>query len=491
MSRPVPPPADRPPDADDLARAVALAPRYDRPGPRYTSYPPAPHFTPEVDGARAREVYRSRGPGAPPLSLYVHLPFCEAMCTYCGCNVVIDREHRLEEAYLGTLLAEIDLAAQALAGGPLEVAQFHLGGGTPTWFPPGALERLHARVAERFRLLPEAELALEVDPNVTTRDHVRTLARLGWRRVSMGIQDFDPTVQAAVNRLQSLETTERLVGWCREAGFTSVNVDLMYGLPHQEPGSFGRTLDAVLGRLRPDRVSLFGYAHVPWLKAHMKRIDEGALPGPAQRLALFHLGLSTFVGAGYEFIGLDHFARAGDELAVARREGTLRRNFMGFHTRRGTDMVACGITGIGDAQGTYLQNAHKIGDWRAAVEAGRLPVERGYARTPDDVLRGGIIQSLMCNGRAGPDELLAGAPAGQGWRERFPREASALERLAADGLLVLSEAGLTLTPLGRLFVRNVCMLFDAHLEPAPPRGPGPARGPRSGKADGPRYSRTV
>ena len=471
---------DRPPDAADLARAIELAPRYDRPGPRYTSYPPAPHFTPEVDAQAARAVYAARGPGAPPLSLYVHLPFCESMCTYCGCNVVIDKAHRYREAYLATLAREIALAAEALGGGPREVAQLHLGGGTPTWFEPEDLARLHGEIAARFEIRPDAELAIEVDPRVTTAEHVRTLAGLGWRRISMGIQDFEPQVQQAVNRVQSAEATRALVECSREAGFTSVNVDLMYGLPHQRPETFERTLEIVIGDLLPERVSLFGYAHVPWLHSHMKRIDEASLPKAGERLALFHRGLEAFVGAGYEFIGLDHFARAGDELATARRQGTLRRNFMGFHTHKGTDMVAFGITGIGDAQGVYLQNLQKLPDWMAAVAAGRLPVHRGYRRTPDDQQRGAIIQALMCNGRVGLDLL---APGGGDWRTSFAAEAQALAPMEADGIVSLSAEGVALTPLGRLFVRNVCMLFDAHLKPSPgAEGAGPAR---------PRYSRTL
>jgi len=472
--------ADRPPGTADLARAIELTPRYDRPGPRYTSYPPAPHFTTEVNAEAAREVYASRGPGAPPLSLYVHLPFCDTMCTYCGCNVVIDKSHRSRGAYLDTLEAEIELAAAALAGGPREVVQLHLGGGTPTWFEPEDLARLHGAIARRFAIRPDAELAVEVDPRVTTAEHVRTLGRLGWRRISMGIQDFDLKVQEAVNRVQSAEETRVLVERSREAGFTSVNVDLMYGLPYQRPETFQRTLEIVIGELAPERVSLFGYAHVPWLRSHMKRIDEATLPTAPERLALFHRGLKAFVGAGYEFIGLDHFARADDELARARRDGTLRRNFMGFHTHKGTDMVAFGITGIGDAQGVYLQNEHKLPDWTSAVAAGRLPVDRGYRRTSDDAKRGDIIQGLMCNGRAGRELL---APEGGDWRVALAREVEALRPMEADGLVTLSPEGVTLTPLGRLFVRNVCMVFDAHLGTSPgAAGADPAK---------PRYSRTV
>jgi oxygen-independent coproporphyrinogen-3 oxidase len=469
----------RPPGRDDLERAVALAPRYDRPGPRYTSYPPAPHFTDAIGPDEAAAAYAARGPGAPPLSLYVHLPFCEAMCTFCGCNVVISRDpESMVPRYLRGLEREADLAAAALSGGPRETVQLHLGGGTPTWFPPEALERLHGVLASRFDLAPDAELALEVDPRVTTEAHVEALARLGWRRVSMGVQDFDPRVQHAVARVQGEDETARLVERCREAGFQSVNVDLMYGLPHQTLDGFRRTLHAVLSRLRPDRVSLFGYAHVPWMKAHQRRIDEAALPGPVERLALFHAGVEAFVGAGYEFIGLDHFARPEDELALARRRGDLRRNFMGFHTRAGTDMVALGITGIGDVGGLYLQNHHALTAWERALEAGSLPVERGYRRTEDDRLRGAVIQALLCNGRA-PASLLA--PGGGDWTATWASEAERLEPLREDGLVVVGEAGIALTPLGRLFVRNVCMVFDAHLGRATSsRRPGAAR-----------YSRTV
>jgi oxygen-independent coproporphyrinogen-3 oxidase len=469
--------ADRPPDERDLARAVELAERYDRPGPRYTSYPPAPHFRPEVGPVAAREVYAARGPDAPPLSLYVHLPFCAEMCTFCGCNVVIDPTRRWRAAYMQNLRAEVRLAAKALANGPTRVVQLHLGGGTPTWFPPEDLEQLYGEIAHAFEIDADAELALEVDPRVTTEAHVQTLARLGWRRMSMGVQDFDPQVQAAVNRIQSLEQTETLVEAARAHGFTSVNVDLMYGLPHQTVASFERTLEHTIRRLAPNRVSLFGYAHVPWLKSHMKRIDEAALPDARARLALFHRGLAAFVGAGYEFIGLDHFALAGDELAAARRAGTLRRNFMGFHTHKGTDMVAFGITGIGDVGGVYLQNEHKLPDWTQAVEAGRLPVERGYRRTDDDKQRGAVIQALMCNGRVDRSVL---APEGGEWRQRWLAEVERLVPLVRDGLVRLSADGLLLTPLGRLFVRNVCMVFDAHLAPAAP-----------GAGAKPRYSRTV
>ncbi len=469
---------NRPPNDEDLARAVELAMTYDRPGPRYTSYPPAPHFHEGIGSPEAAQIYASRGADAPPLSLYLHLPFCEAMCTYCGCNVIVSRDRSIVDRYLASLEPEMEMVSKALEGGNRRLIQFHLGGGTPTYFPPEGLERIHRKVAECFDIDPKAELALEVDPCVTTHDHIKTLSRLGWRRVSMGVQDFDPKVQEAVNRVQSPELTLDLVRLCRDEGFRSVNVDLMYGLPHQTVEGFTRTLDIVVNQIQPDRVSLFGYAHVPWLKSHQRKIDEAALPKPQERLALFQQGLRQFVGAGYEFIGMDHFAKPDDELTRARAEGTLHRNFMGFHTHAGTDMVAMGITGIGDAQGTYLQNHAKLNRWEADIQAGKLPIHRGYSRTQDDIARGDIIQELMCNGRVGREHL---APNGGDWRETYVLEAKELEPMVTDGIVVVDDDGVQLTPLGRLFVRNVCMVFDAHL-----------RKPKDeGGKDKPRYSRTV
>lgn len=469
---------DRPPDRADLARALELTPKYDRPGPRYTSYPPAPHFVDEITGATARDVYRARGKGSPPLSLYAHLPFCESLCTYCGCNVIISRNHTIVERYLAGLEKEIRLAADALSGGPMEVVQFHLGGGTPTYFTPAELERLHGLVTARFTIRPDAEQALEVDPRVTTRAHLETLARLGFRRVSMGIQDFDAEVQHAVNREQSVEETQRLIEDARALGFTSVNVDLMYGLPHQTLDRFKHTLDLVLSRLSPDRVALFGYAHVPWLKAHQRKIEADTLPKANDRLGLFQAGVEAFVGAGYEFVGFDHFAKPSDDMAIARRSGDLHRNFMGFHTSAGSDMVAFGITGIGDVSGVYLQNRHQLTAWERDLEDGVLPVQRGYRRTADDEVRGTIIQELTCNGRVTAAQLeTAGTP----WRTAWASELTRLAPMLDDGLLVIDDAGIRVTPLGRLFVRNVCMVFDAHLGKVPP----------TAKPDAPRYSRTV
>jgi len=477
----MPPPTyvDRPPSVDDLARALELAPRYDKPGPRYTSYPPAPHFTDDVTGETAASLYAARGPESPPLSLYFHLPFCESLCTYCGCNVIISRDYAITERYLAGLTKEIELASKALSGGRKDVVQLHLGGGTPTYFHPAELERLHALVAERFTLLPGAEKALEVDPRVTTREHIETLARLGFNRLSMGVQDFDPEVQEAVHRVQSVEQTADLVRWSRDLGIESVNVDLMYGLPHQSLDRWKRTLDVVLSDLSPDRVALFGYAHVPWLKSHQRKLDEATLPKAAERLALFQAGVEAFVSAGYEFIGLDHFAKPNDEMAQARKSGDLHRNFMGFHTSSGSDMVAFGITGIGDVGGTYLQNRHKLTDWERDLAAGRHPVDKGYRRTDDDRVRGDVIQDLMCNGRAARARLEA---AGTPWQSAFASELERLAPMIADGLVLVHDDGLFLTPLGRLFVRNVCMVFDAHL----------GRAPQSAKKPGaPRYSRTV
>jgi oxygen-independent coproporphyrinogen-3 oxidase len=402
------------------------------------------------------------------------------MCTYCGCNVIISRDHAIVTRYLDGLAKDIALASRSLANGPKDVAQFHLGGGTPTYFSPDELARLHGLVSEHFRFLPGAELAIEADPRVTTKAHVTTLARLGWRRVSFGVQDFEHVVQAAVNRVQTREQTANLVKDCREAGFTSVNIDLMYGLPHQTVDGFRRTLDLVLRDISPDRVALFGYAHVPWLKAHQRRIDEATLPKASDRLAIFQAGVDAFVSAGYDFIGLDHFAKPADEMATARASGDLHRNFMGFHTAARTDMVAFGMTAIGDTGGVYLQNRHALSAWERDLAAGRHPVAKGYVRTDDDRARGTIIQDLMCNGRVSRATLEAYGRAP--WRTYYAAEVEALAPMAADGIVLVADEGIRLTPLGRLFVRNVCMVFDAHLGKAPPSAKRP---------DAPRYSRTV
>ncbi len=453
----------------DLLRAL------DRPGPRYTSYPTAPVFGPQVGPPEYEAALARLGATDPeerPISLYVHIPFCASLCLFCACNTVITRKPGVAARYLDAIEAEVATVARALGPRRRRVAQLHLGGGTPTYLSPAELERLYAILATAFDLAPDAELAVELDPRVTTQAHLAALARLGFNRASLGVQDFDPDVQRAVNRIQSVEETRDALETARRLGFRGINIDLIYGLPRQRPESFLRTIDEVL-RLRPDRVALYGYAHVPWLRPGQRGFERHALPLPsaAERLELFRAGIAAFVAAGYRHLGLDHFALPEDELALALERGALYRNFQGYTVRRAEDLVALGQSAISDVMDLYAQNEKDNAAYEAAARAGRLPTARGHARTPEDERRRRAILSIMCEGRLD-------AEAARG----FPEELAALAPLAARGLLETEPGGsLRVTPLGRLFLRNIAMAFDAYL----PKEAETARGAA------PRFSRTV
>jgi oxygen-independent coproporphyrinogen-3 oxidase len=449
--------------------------KYDRPGPRYTSYPTAPDWLDSFgpDDFLSRLEQADRDAPDEPFSLYVHVPFCERLCLYCGCNVVITRKHEVAADYLRYLDREMDLAAERLPR-RRSVAQVHLGGGTPTFLTPAELTQLHESVTRRFRILPSAEIAIEVDPRVTTADHVRALAGLGFNRVSMGIQDFDPRVQKAVHRIQGEEPTRRLVDRCREAGFQSINVDLMYGLPYQSEASYRRTLEAVLA-LRPDRVAVFNYAHVPWLKRQQGAFPESALPRGREKLELFRLAVETFTRAGYRQIGMDHFALPSDELAVASEKGTLHRNFQGYTVMPEIDTIAFGVSAISDVCGAYAQNDRTLAGWAALLEAGRPATIRGIVLDAEDRLRRHVIQEILCNFRL--DLASVEARFGIRFREHFAAELAALEEHRGDGLVEVHPDRLVVTATGRLLVRNVCMAFDAHL--------------RERRDDRPIFSRTI
>jgi oxygen-independent coproporphyrinogen-3 oxidase len=354
----------------------------------------------------------------------------------------------------------------------------HWGGGTPTYYTPDQLARVYAAFAERFTFTPDAEIGIEVDPRVTTPEHIDRLAALGFNRISMGVQDFTPEVQVAVNRVQSAEDTAALVARSRAAGFKSVNIDLIYGLPLQKPDSFRRTLETV-ATIRPDRLAVYSFAFVPWIKAHMKHLPADALPGAEQKLELLALTIDVLTGAGYRTIGMDHFALPDDELARALDTRTLHRNFMGYTVQSARDMLAVGISGIGDVQDAFVQNVKKLPDYHDALAAGRFPVERGYALDPDDRIRRRVITQLMCNLHL--DVADTEHRFGIRFADYFANE---LAELAApgscidDGLLTVAPDALDVTPLGRRFVRNVCMVFDRHL-----------RDPR--EAPRPQFSRTV
>ena len=444
------------------ATARLLA-HYDQPGPRYTSYPTAVEFH---EGFGERD-YRERLAAADaradqPLSLYAHLPFCEERCLYCGCNIVVTKHRDVAARYLESILLELELLARHLPH-RRTLAQMHWGGGTPTYYAVADLERFFTSIAERFQFTQNAEIGIEVDPRVTSAEQVRVLRSLGFNRLSMGVQDFDPRVQEAVRRVQSFELTAELIRVAREQGFRSTNVDLIYGLPYQTPEGFERTLEQVL-ELRPERVAVYSFAFVPWIKPHMNHIPADALPAPATKLALLALAIDAFTDAGYRMIGMDHFALPDDDLAGAMDDGTLHRNFMGYTVQAAPDLVALGISGIGEVGGAFAQNTKKLPEYAAALGVGRFPIARGYALDADDVVRRHIIMRLMCDARL--DVRDVERRFGISFADTFATE---LDELAGrgpyrtDGLLAITPEAIELTDLGRTFVRNVCMVFDRHL----------------------------
>jgi oxygen-independent coproporphyrinogen III oxidase len=442
------------------AATAELLARYDVPGPRYTSYPTAVEFHEGVDAAeyaRRLELANARAPE--PISLYVHLPFCAERCLFCGCNVIITPHHERALPYLDLLRHEIDLVRERLRD-RRRVVQLHLGGGTPTFYQPLELRTLLADLVALFPPEPRAELAVEVDPRVTTDEHIATLAQFGWNRMSLGVQDLTPRVQEAIHRVQSLEDTARVVARARAEGFSGINVDLIYGLPFQTPETFEATVEAVIA-LGFDRAAVYSFAFVPWIRGQQKRLPEEALPEPATKLELFAIARERFLAAGYEPIGMDHFALPGDELAVARREGRLRRNFQGYTVLPATDTVGLGISAIGDVAGGYFQNTKKLSVYEEALRAGRLPIERGVLRGPDDEVRRHVIHGLMCNFRV--DTRAIEAEHGIQFDQYFARDLELLRRHELEGLVRLTPEAIEVAPRGQLFVRNLAMCFDRYL----------------------------
>ena len=459
---------------DTSGLSPELLTKYDRPGPRYTSYPTAPHFKPDFDEAAYRErlsVAAERSDE--PLSMYVHLPFCEERCTFCGCSVVISPRRGPEEAYLAAVKQEFEILAAAL-GPRTTVNQLHWGGGTPTYLSPTQCEQLFTTITSRFSLTEGAEVALEIDPCVTSMEHLSTLRRLGFNRLSMGVQDVNPAVQRAVKRIQPLELTREHVNEARRLGFTSVNIDLIYGLPLQTEAGFRTTVRTVIEEFAPDRVACFSYAHVPWIKPHQKALEAVAMPGGWDKFLLFLAAAEEFTAAGYNFVGFDHFARPDDELARAMDEGRVHRNFMGYTVMPASDQVGVGVTSIGDVAGAYVANDKKLASFERTVASGNLPVDRGVLRTPEDELRRAVINRIICT--LALDNAWVQSAFGIDPRAHFADAFAELEPMAADGLIDLDVNGLRVTQVGRFFLRNVCMPFDAYLA-----APG----------DGPIYSRTV
>jgi len=450
------------------AVSLELLRRYNVQGPRYTSYPTAPVWKEEFDaddyGAILAES--ASAPSPAPLSLYFHLPFCEKLCFFCGCTVEITGSHHgPEEPYFEVLAREIDWVA-ARTGRDRPVVQLHWGGGTPTYFPPALLERLGQRIFERFRLAPDAELGVEVDPRVTTKEHLEALARLGFNRLSMGVQDFDPRVQAAINRIQPYEATRGLVEQARALGFPSVNMDLIFGLPYQTPESFSATIDRVL-EIAPDRLAVYSYANVPWMKKH-QNVLLPHLPDEPTKFGIFRVALQRFADAGFEYIGMDHFARPDDELARARRDRTLHRNFQGYTTKAGTDLIGFGMSAIGSIGRSYVQNRRELPAYRASILGSGAASFRGARLSPDDELRRAVIGNLLCHGVVVKREIEDRF--GVVFDETFADALAKLSPCAEDGLVELSREEVRATALGRVFLRNLAMPFDAYLAGVP-QGP--------------------
>jgi oxygen-independent coproporphyrinogen-3 oxidase len=434
--------------------------KYDRPGPRYTSYPTAPEWTEAFGPAQYEEHLARADRDRGPLSIYVHLPFCREMCRFCGCNVVATHDRSRADAYLDSLEKEVALVAARLPGRRV-ATQLHWGGGTPTFLDDRQLERCHEILSRHFQWAPDAEKAVEIDPAITTKSQIETLARLGFNRISMGVQDFDDKVQQVVGRIQGEKETAELVGAARANGFQGVNLDLIYGLPYQTPDTWRRTLERIIA-IHPDRLAVFGFAYVPWSKPHQRLLPQEALPKTEQRVELFLGAVEEFTKAGYRLIGLDHFALETDELSRAQDAGYLYRNFQGYTVRPAPDTVAFGMTSISDIGGAYAQNAHRLKDWTAKVEAGELPVERGASVSDDDVLRRFAINRVMCLLRLDLREIAEkfGAPARAALEASLAR---GVDELVADGLVTFDGDLLRVTPLGQLLVRNVAMLLDAYL----------------------------
>lgn len=433
--------------------------KYNRPGPRYTSYPTAPVWHDQFGASDAQEVFREADQARHPVSLYTHLPFCESLCLFCACNVVIQKDKSIAPPYLETLRREIDAVAEYVSRGR-PVVQFHWGGGTPTYLTPEQMETLFAHTRERFSFAPDAEVGIEVDPRVTTRAHLEVARRLGFNRLSMGIQDFNPAVQKAIHRIQPYEMTRDIIAAARALGFASINVDLIYGLPHQTAESFAATVDQIL-TLRPDRVAMFSYAHVPWLKKQQGSFQKH-LPEGMEKFRIFVAGLQKFLDAGYLYIGMDHFALPGDELATAQHSRTLHRNFQGYTTKAGADLYGLGVSAISGVGNAYTQNYRDLHAYQDAIARGGLATMRGYRKTHDDDVRGAIISRLLCH--AVVDMAQAGREFGFDFREYFAHELSRLEEFKTDNLVTVDGDELRVTPLGRIFIRNVAMVFDPYLE---------------------------
>ena len=442
---------------------LALVEKYNVAGPRYTSYPPATKFTGELAWPELAERILQNNQHERDLSLYFHIPFCETLCWFCGCTTVITLNHRQGQTYIDYLEKEV-AQMSTLLNPRRKAVQLHWGGGSPTFLQPDEIRRLGEVIRGRFTFSDDLEAGVEIDPRRLTREHVVALREAGFNRASFGVQDFDPQVQQAVHRIQPRDMTEQALNWARELGFTSVNFDLIYGLPNQTVESFNRTLDIVLS-LQPDRLAVFSYAHVPWVKPAQKILEQKVLPSAEVKLQLLKTVIERLTENDlFVYIGMDHFAKPGDELAVALRRKKLQRNFQGYSTRGGADIYAFGMSSISQIPDAYWQNEKDLQKYYSALDGGKVPLSRGYVVSEEDKIRRETIMRVMCDFSL--DYASMSQRLGINFPAHFERELASLSTFEADGLVRRSAARMEVTDIGRLFIRNVAMCFDNTLAPA-------------------------
>lgn len=442
----------------------SLLRKYDRPLPRYTSYPPATELTPTFEELDFRTAIAIGNYKNTPLSLYCHIPFCETACYFCGCNTVITQRKEVAEPYLDYITRNIQQVA-SLVDQHRSVHQLHWGGGTPNYLSLQQVERLWDAIHQHFQFDPDAEISIEVNPKFLDRHYVHALRQTGFNRISFGIQDFNPRVQEAINRIQSETLLFNVMEWMREAAFESVNVDLIYGLPFQSLEAFRETIDKTI-QLNPDRIAVFNFAYVPWIKPIQKRIPQEALPNASEKLDILRMTIEELTSNGYVFIGMDHFAKPDDELAIAQQDGALHRNFQGYTTKPESDLLGFGMTSISMLQDVYVQNQKRLRDFYRSIDEHTMPIERGVRLNRDDLIRRSVIMELMCQFQLSKEviEEKYHLSFDADFDDYFAQERFELKRLEADGLIQLSPNHIQVTPPGRLLIRNIAAVFDAYLK---------------------------
>jgi len=440
-----------------------LVRKYNVAGPRYTSYPPATKFTDAVTWDQLSMKIEDNNRAPRDLSVYFHIPFCETLCWFCGCTTVITLNHDKGRDYIDYLGREVARLAPMLNKGRKAV-QLHFGGGSPTFLRPDEIRRLGDIIHKHFTFAPDIEASVEVDPRRLTREHMVALREIGFNRASMGVQDFNPVVQEAIHRIQPREMTQQAMDWMRELGYKSINLDLIYGLPHQTPASFNETLDTVL-EMKPDRLAVFSYAHVPWIKPSQKILEQKVLPTPESKLEVLKLVIERLTADNqYVYIGMDHFAKPNDELTISQREKKLQRNFQGYSTRAGSDIYAFGMSAVSQTPDVYWQNEKELPKYQTAVDAGNVPLHKAYLVSDEDKIRRETIMRTMCD--LSLDFAAMSAKLGINFEQHFAKELALLAPFAADGLVKQKPGGLEVTDAGRLFIRNIAMCFDNTLAPA-------------------------